>query len=83
MAGGLVTSRNKETQALTGENDASVHTAHARAQGSTGRGQGGGNKHRTWARRQSVVPWQEHRLWNKINLGAILALTLQSVPHLL
>ena len=26
---GMVTSRNKETQALAGENDASVHTAHA------------------------------------------------------
>ena len=25
----MVTSRNKETQALMGENDASVHTAHA------------------------------------------------------
>ena len=29
MPRGMVTSRNKETQALVGENDASVHTAHA------------------------------------------------------
>lgn len=32
---------------------------------------------------EAVVLWQEHRLWNKINLGASLALSLQSVSRLL
>lgn len=76
LPGRQVTGRNKEAQALTGEKNASAHRVHRVGAQAEAREVG-------TSRTEAVVLWQEHRLWNKINLGASLALSLQSVSRLL